>query len=62
MELATRNKVQFVWMPRIEGNEFSDRMAKEETSCPFIGPEPALTGYHGLVGSSVPLPLSLFLD
>ena len=42
-QLAVRNTVTLMWAPAhtvIEGNEAADRLARDGSSCLFIGPEP----------------------
>jgi ribonuclease HI len=44
MRLADRNSVQLIWVPGhmgIDGNEMADQLARQGSSRPFIGPEPA---------------------
>jgi ribonuclease HI len=43
--LAEHKRVQLIWMlghMGIDGNEMADQLARQGSSCPFIGPEPAL--------------------
>jgi ribonuclease HI len=45
VKLAERNTFQLVWVPRhmgFDGNEKADRLAREGSPDPLIGPEPAL--------------------
>jgi ribonuclease HI len=45
MRLAEHNRVQLIWVPGhmgIDGNEMADQLARQGSSRPFIGPEPAL--------------------
>jgi ribonuclease HI len=45
MRLAQHNRVQLIWVlghMGIDGNEMADRLARQGSSRPFIGPEPAL--------------------
>jgi hypothetical protein len=45
MRLAEHNKVQLIWVPGhmgIDGNEIADQLARQGSSRPFIGPDPAL--------------------
>jgi ribonuclease HI len=42
MRLAGHNRVQLIWVPGhmgIDGNEMADQLARQGSSCPFIGPE-----------------------
>jgi ribonuclease HI len=44
-KLAEHNRIQLVLVPGhmgIDGNEIADQLAKQGSSHPFIGPEPAL--------------------
>jgi len=43
--MAEHNRIQLVWVPGdtgIEGNEKADQSARQGSSCPLLGPEPAL--------------------
>jgi hypothetical protein len=45
VKLADHNRFQLVWVPGhmgIDGNEIADHLAREGSSHPLIGPEPAL--------------------
>jgi len=45
VKLADHNRFQLVWVPGhigIDGNEIADQLARESSSHPLIGPEPAL--------------------
>jgi ribonuclease HI len=45
MRLAEHKRVQLIWVPGhmgIDGNEMADQLARQGSSYPFIGPEPAL--------------------
>jgi hypothetical protein len=45
VKLADHNRFQLVWVPEhmgIDGNEIADLLARQGSSHPFIGPEPAL--------------------
>jgi ribonuclease HI len=45
LKLAEHNRVQLVWVPGdigIDGNEVADQLAREGSSHPLIGLEPAL--------------------
>jgi ribonuclease HI len=45
MRLAEHNRVQLIWVPghmEIYGNEMADQLTRQDSSCPFIGPQPAL--------------------
>jgi ribonuclease HI len=45
MRLAEHNRVQLIWVPGhlgIDGNEKADQLARQGSSRPLIGPEPAL--------------------
>jgi ribonuclease HI len=44
-ELARKNRVTLVWVPGhrgITGNEEADKLARQASEMPFLGPEPAL--------------------
>jgi ribonuclease HI len=43
VKLAEHNRFQLVWVPRhmgINGNEITDKLARQGSSHPIIGPEP----------------------
>jgi ribonuclease HI len=45
VRLAEHNTVQLIWVlghMRIDGNEMANQLARQDSSRPFIGPEPAL--------------------
>jgi ribonuclease HI len=45
VKLAKHNRIQLVWVPRhmgIDGNEIADQLARQGSSHPLTGPEPAL--------------------
>jgi hypothetical protein len=45
VKLAEHNRVQLVWVPGhmgIDGNQIADQLARQGSSHPLIGPEPAL--------------------
>jgi ribonuclease HI len=45
VKLAEHNGIQLVWLPGhmgIDGNEIDDELARQGSSHPFIGPEPAI--------------------
>ena len=45
VKLAEHNSIQLVWMPGhmgIDGNEITDKLARQGSSHPLIGPKPVL--------------------
>jgi ribonuclease HI len=45
VKLAEHDRIQLIWVPghmRIDGNEVADQLARQGSSHPFIGPDPAL--------------------
>jgi ribonuclease HI len=59
VKLAGHNRIQLVWVPGhigIDGNEIADQLARQCSSHPLTGPEPALGisakvargGYQGM--------------
>ena len=47
MKLEEYNRIHLVWVPghmRIDGNEIADKLARQGSSLPLIGPKPAALG------------------
>jgi hypothetical protein len=43
--LEKQNRIQLLWVPGlmgIDGNKMADQLARQGSSCPLTGPEPAL--------------------
>jgi len=51
VKLAEYDRIQLIWVPGhtgIDGNEVADQLVRRGSSCPLIGPEPALSRLPGV--------------
>jgi ribonuclease HI len=42
VKLAEHNRIKLIWVPEHNGNEVADQLARQGSSHPLTGPEPAL--------------------